>query len=55
MVFARISGFTMDQIGRATGTVVLVNFIGVAALIAVAYFVGWIKGTPWKLKKGAIA
>ncbi|WP_298261887.1 OpgC domain-containing protein [uncultured Litoreibacter sp.] len=55
MVFARISGFTMDQVGRETATVVLVNFVGVGALIAVAYFVGWIKSTPWKPKKGAIA
>lgn len=51
MVFARIAGFTMDQIGRETGTVILVNFVGIAALIGVAYFVAWIKGTPWKPKK----
>ncbi|MEP5761343.1 MAG: OpgC domain-containing protein [Litoreibacter sp.] len=51
MVFARISGFTMDQIGRDTWTVVAVNFVGVGALIGVAYFVAWIKGTPWKSKK----
>ncbi|SHE65875.1 hypothetical protein SAMN05444273_102183 [Litoreibacter ascidiaceicola] len=55
MVFARIAGFTMDQIGRETSTVVLVNLVGVAALIAVAYFVAWIKGTPWKPAKGATA
>lgn len=51
MVFARIAGFTMDQIGRETATVVLVNFTGVAALIGVAYFVAWVKGTPWKPRK----
>ena len=55
MVFARISGFTMDQIGRDTATVVLVNFTGVAALIGVAYLVAWVKGTPWKPKKKAAA
>lgn len=53
MVFARISGFTMDQIGRETATVVLVNFTGVSALIGVAYFVAWVKGTPWKPRKTA--
>lgn len=51
MVFARVSGFTMDQIGRDTWTVVAVNFVGVAALIGVAYGVGWIKTTPWKPKR----
>ena len=51
MVFARIAGFVMDQIGRETATVVAVNLIGVVALITVAYFVAWIKGTPWKPKK----
>ena len=51
MVFARISGFTMDQLGRDTWTVVGVNFAGIGALIGVAYFVAWIKSTPWKPKK----
>jgi len=51
MVFARISGFTMDQIGRETWTVVAVNFVGMAALVGVAYLVGWIKSTPWKPKR----
>lgn len=54
MVFARISGFTMDQIGRDTWTVVAVNLVGVSALIGVAYFVGWIKSTPWKSKKAPV-
>lgn len=53
MVFARISGFVMDQIGRETATVVLVNLSGVAALIGVAYFVAWVKSTPWKPRKTA--
>ena len=52
MVFARIAGFVMDQIGRDTVTVVLVNFTGIGALIAVAYFVAWIKSTPWKPQAG---
>lgn len=51
MIFARISGFTMDQIGRDTWKVVMMNLIGVGLLIAVAYFVAWIKSTPWKPKK----
>lgn len=50
MVFARIMGFAMDQIGRSTLTVTLTNFVGIGALIAVAYFVAWIKAAPWKPK-----
>ncbi|SDW97163.1 OpgC family protein [Litoreibacter albidus] len=55
MLFARVAGFAMDQLGRDTAFVVLVNLVGVGALVVVAYFVGWIKGTPWKLKTGAAA
>ena len=51
MVFARFLGFTMDQIGRDTWTVVGMNFIGITALILVAYAVGWFKSQPWRPKK----
>ncbi|GFE63920.1 OpgC family protein [Litoreibacter roseus] len=50
MVFARISGFVLDQIERSILKTTLVNFVGIAALIAVAYFVAWIKSQPWKVK-----
>jgi hypothetical protein len=48
MVFARFSGFVMDQVGRTTLTMVAANFIGFGALICVAYSVGWFKSSPWK-------
>ncbi|MEM9249982.1 MAG: OpgC domain-containing protein [Pseudomonadota bacterium] len=50
MVFARLIGFTLDVIGRDTWKVVAMNLVGVAALIAVAYLVAWVKSTPWKPK-----
>lgn len=51
MFFARLSGFVMDQIGRTTWNMVLANFIGIAALIIVAYSVAWFKSHPWRNPK----
>ena len=48
MVFARLSGFVMDQIGRTTWNMTLANFVGFAALIVVAYSVAWFKSQPWR-------
>ncbi|SEK81693.1 hypothetical protein SAMN05443999_102326 [Roseovarius azorensis] len=48
MVFARFSGFVMDQIGRNTWNMTLANLIGFGALIAVAYTVAWFKSHPWR-------
>lgn len=51
MVFARFSGLLLDQLGRSTIKTTLVNFLGMAAIIAVAYFVSWIKKHPWRSAK----
>lgn len=53
MVFARLSGFVMDQVegGRTTWNMTLANFIGFGALIAVAYTVSWFKSHPWRVAK----
>lgn len=51
MVFARFSGFLLDQIGRSTLKTTLVNFLGMVAIIAAAYFVAWIKKHPWRAAK----
>ena len=51
MVFARCSGFVMDQIGRNTWNMTLANFVGFGALIAVAYIAGWFKSHPWRVAK----
>jgi hypothetical protein len=48
MVFARFSGFVMDQIGRTTWNMVLANCVGFASLILVAYSVAWFKSHPWR-------
>ena len=48
MVFARLSGFVMDQIGRTTWNMVLANCVGFASLILVAYSVAWFKSHPWR-------
>lgn len=51
MVFARFTGFVLDQIERSTAKTTMMNLVGVAALIGVAYFVAWIKSQPWRVKK----
>ncbi|WP_300549508.1 OpgC domain-containing protein [Roseovarius sp.] len=51
MVFARLSGFVMDQVGRNTWNMTLANFIGFGALIVVAYTVAWFKSHPWRVAK----
>lgn len=51
MFTARIMGFVMDIIGRATVTVLLVNLAGAAILVATAYGAGWFESQPWKVVK----
>jgi len=48
MVYSWCGGIFLDQAGRSYLTVPLVNLVGFAWLIAVAYIVGWYKSTPWK-------
>ena len=50
MFTARLMGFTMDVLGRATVTVLLVNLAGACILIATAYGAGWFKSQPWRVK-----
>lgn len=51
MFFARVIGFSLDQVGRNVWTVTAANIIGFGTLIAVAYLVAWFKGSPWKKKR----
>jgi len=53
MFFARLMGVALDVMGRTTFTVSLVNLIGFAAIIGVAYLAGWFKSNPWKPKRTA--
>ncbi len=53
MFFARLMGVALDVMGRNAFTVSLVNLIGFAAIIGVAYLAGWFKSNPWKPKRAA--
>lgn len=45
---SQIDGLLLDIMGRAPWSWWLVNCFGMGMLIATAYFVGWIKGSPWR-------
>ncbi|WP_439650068.1 OpgC family protein [Gymnodinialimonas mytili] len=52
MMLARLNGFWLDQWGRdVTWHTILVNLVGVALLLLVAYFVAWVKSQPWRVKR----
>ncbi|MBM1556177.1 OpgC domain-containing protein [Sulfitobacter mediterraneus] len=53
MFMARVMGFALDVLGRSLAATLLVNLIGAAILIAVAYGAGWFKSQPWRAKAGA--
>ena len=48
MAFSRFNGFLFDLFGRYAVTQIIVNVGSFAALIGVAYTVGWFKSAPWK-------
>lgn len=48
MTLSWILTIALDQLGRDTLTVALVNLLGLATVIAVAYVVAWYKGEPWR-------
>ncbi len=45
---SRFNGFLLDIVGREPITWWAVNLWGIAVLIGCAYFVGWLKGQPWR-------
>ncbi|WP_316014888.1 OpgC family protein [Roseobacter sp. HKCCA0434] len=45
---SQVDGLLLDRLGREPATWWLVNCFGIGVLIATAYFVGWIKGNPWR-------
>ena len=53
MVLAWIGTMILDHAGRDQVTLALVNLGGLAAVIAVAYLVGWIKSAPWAGRRPA--
>ena len=48
MYVARLLGVLFDHVGRNAWSMVYVNALGFAVIIAVAYGVGWFKSQPWK-------
>ncbi|MEO0343602.1 MAG: OpgC domain-containing protein [Pseudomonadota bacterium] len=48
MFLALLLGVLLDQMGRSYLTMAWVNALGFAAIIAMAYGVGWFKTQPWK-------
>ena len=51
IVFSRFAGFVLDIFGKSWPKMILVNLAGMAAMVAVAYLVSWLKKTPWKPAK----
>lgn len=47
---ARVGWIMFETFGRGPGMVLLVNVMGFAAIIAVAYTVRWFKAEPWSSK-----
>ena len=48
---SRFNGLLLDHLGREWWSWWLVHAFGAACLIACAYFVGWIKGQPWRVPR----
>jgi hypothetical protein len=50
MTVAQPIGIVLDRIGRSATAEAAANLLGFAILIAVAYFVRWIKSSPWNVR-----
>jgi hypothetical protein len=48
MFAAQLLGVLLDVLGRSVASMVLVNGMGFAMLVGVAYLVAWIKSQPWR-------
>ena len=48
VVLSRVAGMALDLLGRDALSFALVNLAGFAIITAIAYFVAWIKGEPWR-------
>jgi hypothetical protein len=51
MYIARLMGALLDQVDRTHLSMIYVNALGFALIIAVAYGAGWFKSQPWKKRK----
>ncbi len=48
IVFSLLAGMGLDVLGRSWWSVIVVNGVAIAALIGVAYLLGWLKSNPWR-------
>jgi hypothetical protein len=48
MVVSQIGGMIFDHEGTGPATQLLVNGVGFALLVGIAYTVAWFKAAPWK-------
>ena len=48
MFAAQLLGVVLDVLGRSVPTMVLINAVGFAMLVGVAYLVAWVKSQPWR-------
>lgn len=48
MVLSHVGGMIFDHLGTGAAVQLAVNGVSFALLVAVAYGVAWVKGTPWK-------
>lgn len=52
MFLARMLGVLLDVAGRSHLSMLLVNLLGFALIVAVAYLAGWFKAHPWRKRAG---
>jgi hypothetical protein len=48
MALSYVAGMALDELGRNILTTALVNAVGVASLILLAYLMAWFKSQPWR-------
>ncbi len=53
MALAQAIGILLDATGRNEAFVLLVNLAGFAAMVGLAYGVGWFKSQPWRTRRPA--
>jgi hypothetical protein len=44
-----VGGYLFQRLGGELADAIAVNTLGIAAMVSVAWFVGWIKAGPWKM------
>lgn len=53
LLLSRLLGVMMDVWGRDALAASLINLLGMAIVVGIAYFVGWMRSTPWQTPERA--